>query len=108
MSNPPSRFLKEIPQDVLDLRRAPGLFQKSKRHSMLMGAVVSHPTYGNGIVGDVDTSSGTIKVSVDFTEFGLSTGSILSTKVEIMVLVAFLPALLPRIPSRAIMTLASS
>ena len=98
MANAPSRFLKEIPSEYLQVIGDPGGMQQRPRFvepktsrfeetddgpkydfsdhdsgevmSVKVGAFVSHPTYGKGRVEKITNEFGMIKVVVNFGETG--------------------------------------
>ena len=93
MSNTPSRFLREIPDECLQIRgEQQGLAEgvdlysgvsydfeenshapskRGKISQMVQGARVHHPTYGFGTVESIEQKFGTSKVCVCFQDFGL-------------------------------------
>jgi len=91
MANSPSRFLAEIPTDILqvfgtsfsqgemfeetgyDQITDPEAFHEeyaSEPVSYTVGMKVSHPTYGSGSIESIDNEYGVIKAIVEFNDFG--------------------------------------
>lgn len=95
MANRPSRFLKEIPEVHLDSANqglgglgansakynygvsdsqnggsAGGAAAKHAGEEILVGATVTHPTYGRGVVEFLEDEFGVVKATVKFSEFG--------------------------------------
>ena len=91
MANSPSRFLAEIPTDILqvfgtsfsqgemfeetgyDQINDPEAFHEeyaSEPVSYTVGMKVSHPTYGSGSIESIDNEYGVIKAIVEFNDFG--------------------------------------
>jgi DNA helicase-2/ATP-dependent DNA helicase PcrA len=91
MANPPSRFLAEIPTDLLEIIgtafsqnemfastgydevSSPEAYEaeyESEPTSYSVGMGVSHPTYGNGVIDSIDNEYGVIKAIVNFSDFG--------------------------------------
>lgn len=69
MANPPSRFLAEIPRELLDSGSAPSP-ARTQKNSLLIGASVFHPTYGKGTIEDVQSDFEPVRATVNFLEFG--------------------------------------
>lgn len=75
-SRPPSRFLAEIPPEVLESSSSPGTSMSStpasstSRSSIRPGAVVSHRIFGEGRVVDASGSGRDRKVTVIFDKAG--------------------------------------
>jgi len=81
MANPPSRFMSEIPKDLLSIFGAEE--QSSSQSSQPFshswedaadidsGSVVTHPAFGKGTVESIESEFGTKKAIVRFESFGL-------------------------------------
>ncbi len=76
----PSRFLRELPSDLLDEIRVSGRFKSAPPLSApiatqatagySLGAAVSHPSFGSGIILAVEGSGAHTRVQVKFNEHG--------------------------------------
>ena len=92
MANPPSRFLGEIPSDLVDIigtgfatsaNSYDASYASSSSYdsyheeeyepepiSYTAGMKVYHPTYGKGVIDSLDNVYGVLKAIVDFNDFG--------------------------------------
>jgi DNA helicase-2/ATP-dependent DNA helicase PcrA len=84
-ANSPSRFLREIPADILSFSSSRQTYQTQQtpddgdlsyhyeteeKGELYIGAPVYHPTYGKGIVEDISDEFGVAKATVDFMDHG--------------------------------------
>lgn len=69
MTNPVSRFLRELPAGMIRELSSSSV-SMSSAIKIKAGSLVSHPTFGKGVVEEVGEEFGAIKAVVDFKDFG--------------------------------------
>ena len=73
-ANNPSRFLREIPRDVLEIsgsQEVPEIDIQEEAFHLRIGGGVVHPAYGRGVVKGIDEELGGLRVTVYFPEHGM-------------------------------------
>lgn len=81
MANRPSRFLKEIPKEVLKLAFNSEVWQDN--FELSIGRFVRHPVYGRGLIKEIDRDFGFQRIVVDFADFGLR--KVMGSQLELIV-----------------------
>ena len=92
LANEPSRFLKELPRERLEMMNDQDSFVRNVREEALasppsdyiysavgsgdagdltVGAMVEHPTYGRGVVHEIETDFGILRAVVRFFDCGM-------------------------------------
>ncbi|MDQ6955250.1 MAG: UvrD-helicase domain-containing protein [Mariprofundaceae bacterium] len=67
----PSRFIKNIAADTLHCKQANTVKMTAISHGLTVGSSVSHPSFGEGVVLELEGSGNATRVSVEFERVGL-------------------------------------
>jgi DNA helicase-2/ATP-dependent DNA helicase PcrA len=90
VENRPSRFIDEIPAKFYEARQAPPEMEQKVysydysdeigQREFQIGDTVTHAAFGRGTVEEIDRSSGTVRVTVNFWDFGRRKVSIMQVQ----------------------------